>query len=228
MEHITERRMVQEFACYYDLYVPEGNQPRPLVIATHGYGGDKKSMLRLTQRMIKQDCVIASLQGPHQHLVYPDQAKPLSFGFGWLTNFKSHESVGLHHTNVNQIINDLSAEGLIDRPQTFLIGFSQSVALNFRYAFTHPEKVRGVVGLFGGIPGDWESEGKYKAGDFDVLYLGGATDEFYTPDRMSENAEKLRQRARSVEFQVFDCGHIIPREADPVINEWIQKRNLPG
>ncbi len=68
-----ERRVVAEFPCYYDLHVPEGGEPKPLVIATHGYGGDKRSMMKLARRINSKDFAIAALQGPHQHLVMPTQ-----------------------------------------------------------------------------------------------------------------------------------------------------------
>ena len=37
MAEVTERRLVQQFPLYYDLYVPEGEKPKPLIIALHGY-----------------------------------------------------------------------------------------------------------------------------------------------------------------------------------------------
>ena len=33
MAEVTERRLVQQFPLYYDLYVPEGEKPKPLIIA---------------------------------------------------------------------------------------------------------------------------------------------------------------------------------------------------
>jgi len=225
MAEIVERRMVQEFPGYYDLYVPDRSGPKPLVIALHGYGGDKSSMMRLSRRIITQDCAIASLQGPHQHLVSPTEKEPrLGFGFGWLTNFKPEESVAWHHRAVSDIINTLAAEAAVDTERVFLLGFSQAVGINFRFAFTHPDHVRGVVAICGGIPGDWESEGKYLAGQIDVLYIAGERDEFYPPDRIRQNARALERRARSVEAQIFAVGHEVPREAYPVIDQWLAQR----
>jgi phospholipase/carboxylesterase len=225
MAEAAERRIVLEFPCYYDLYVPAGAGPRPLLIAMHGYGGDKASMMRLTRRINERDFVIASLQGPHQHMVRPeDRTQPLGYGFGWLTNFKPAESVALHHRAVKEIIAALAEEAVIDANQVFLLGFSQAVGVNFRFAFTHPDVVRGVVAVCGGIPGDWETEGKYHAGRVNVLYLAGEHDEFYPRERMERNASALRRRARSVELHFFDVGHEVPREAYPVIDRWLAQQ----
>jgi predicted esterase len=223
MAEVAERRIAQEFYLYYDLYIPEGDkEKRPLLIAMHGYGGDKTSMMRLARRINEKDYAIATLQGPHQHIVYPNEnSKTLGYGFGWLSNFKPEESVALHHHTVVELINSVSKE--FSTGPVFLLGFSQSVALNFRFAFTHPELVSGVIGICGGIPGDWESEGKYLNSNFDVLYIAGEKDEFYSPERLKTNAKALEKRARSVDFEVFDVGHEIPRDAYPLIDRWIAK-----
>ncbi len=224
----TEQRIVVEFPCYYDLYLPseaERGGSRPLVIAMHGYGGDKSSMMRLMRRINERDYAIAALQGPHQHLVMPTAESPrLGYGFGWLSNFKPEESIAMHHALIHGIIDSVRASGAADADRVFLVGFSQAVGANFRFAFTHPERVRGVVAICGGIPGDWAAEGKYRAGAVDVLVIGAERDEFYTPDQMRRNAEALRARARSVELELFDAGHEVPRDAYPVIDAWLARR----
>ncbi len=58
---------------------------------------------------------IASLQGFHQHIIGPkDPGGPLRFGFGWLTNFRSEESVAIHHQALIDLINKLIDEGIAD------------------------------------------------------------------------------------------------------------------
>lgn len=231
MAEVTERKIVQQFPCYYDLYVPEGGKPKPLVIALHGYGGDKSSMMRLMRRILRDgedgacDYIIACLQGPHQHLVMPTEESPnLGYGFGWLSNFKPEESVEMHHRLIREIIETLTSAGEADASRVFLLGFSQASGANFRFAFTHGDLIRGVVAVCGGIPGDWETEGKYQSGVVDVLYIAAERDQYYTPDRMRRNAESLRRRARSVELRFFDAGHEVPRESYAAIDEWLTRQ----
>jgi predicted esterase len=228
MAEVIERRVVQQFPLYYDIYIPESGGRKPLIIALHGYGGDKSSMMRLMRRILKdreRDYVIACPQGPHQHLVMPTEQSPnLGYGFGWLSNFKPEESVETHHQLIRGIIETLTSAGVADVSRVFLAGFSQSSGANFRFAFTHGDLVRGVVAICGGIPGDWETEGKYQSGVVDVLYIAAERDEYYTPDRMRQNAEALRRRARSVELRFFDAGHEVPRESYPVIDGWLLKQ----
>src|SRR5215475_6323791 len=127
---------------YYDLR-PGTVSPAPLLIALHGYGANKKQMMREAQLMAPEDFAIASLQGFHQHIREPrETGGPLRFGFGWLTNFRSEESVAIHHQALLDLIGVLTDEGVADRSQVFLLGFSQSCALNYRFAFTHPERLK--------------------------------------------------------------------------------------
>jgi len=228
MAEVIERRVVQSFPLYYDLYVPEDDKPNPLIIALHGYGGDKGSMMRLMRRILKDgecDYAIACPQGPHQHLVMPTEESPnLGYGFGWLSNFKPEESVAMHHQLIREIIDTLTSAGEVDASRVFLLGFSQASGANFRFAFTHGDLVRGVVAICGGIPGDWENEEKYQSDVVDVLYIAAERDEYYTPDRMRRNAEALRSRAKSVELRFFDAGHEVPRESYAVIEEWLLKQ----
>ena len=97
------------------------------------------------------------------------------------------------------------------------------MALNYRFTFSHPGVVRGVIAVCGGIPGDW-NEDKYQNSDTDVLIVAGEDDEFYPAERTRGFKDALARRARSVEYVSFPVGHVFPRESLPVINDWIGNR----
>ena len=221
---LTERYTQQRINLYYDLYVPEGKAsgPKPLIVAFHGYEGNKESMMALAQRINSQDFVIASVQGPNSFFVREgsEPNKP-RIGFGWMMQYKAEETMRLHHETLLDVIRDIEAEHAIDRAAIFLIAFSQSVSLNYRFTFTHPGVVRGVIAVCGGIPGDWDQD-KYQQSDTDVLIIAGETDEFYPLERTRTFKEAIARRARSAEFRSFPVGHVFPREALPIINDWIK------
>ena len=206
---------------YYDLR-PGATAPAPLLIALHGYGAHKRQMMREGQLMAPPEFAIASLQGFHQHMKEPrEPGGPLRFGFGWLTNFRSEESVVVHHRALLDLIGTLTVERVADPARIFLLGFSQSCALNYRFAFTHPEQLRGVIGICGGMPGDWDANTAYREAQFDVLHLAGARDEFYPPERVRDYEQQLKQRARSVEFKSYEAGHeIVPAMREDVV-QWL-------
>jgi len=217
----VDRALEARINLYYDLR-PAAIAPAPLLIALHGYGANKRYMMREAQLMAPEQFAIASLQGFHQHMKEPrEPGGPLRFGFGWLTNFRSEESVALHHRALIDLIEKLSDEGIADPSRVYLLGFSQSCALNYRFAFTHPDRLRGVVGICGGIPGDWETSQTYRNAEIDVLHLAGTRDEFYTPERVRDYERQLTTRARSVTFKSYDAAHEIVPEMRPDVVQWL-------
>ena len=158
----TDLAVTAEINLYYDLYVPE-NLPKtaPLLIAVHGYGAHKRYMMREAKLVAPDNFAIAAIQAPHPHFrPTPDGYR---VGYGWLSDQKSEEYVRLHHKFVLDVIAKLAGDGLIDEQRIYIYGFSQACALDFRFAFTYPEILAGVIGkrddeaLFGkqlgGYPG---------------------------------------------------------------------------
>jgi predicted esterase len=219
----TERSVSAEIKIYYDLRVAE-RAPAPLLVALHGYGASKRQMMREAQAIVPEGFAIASLQGPHQHLKDPKETGgPLRFGFGWLTNFHSEESVAVHHQAVLDLIDSVAADGIADPGRIFLLGFSQSCALNYRFAFTHPQVLRGVIGICGGMPGDWETSELYQSTAAAVFHLSGERDEFYPPARVSGYAASLRTRAHDTQFKSYDAGHEIVDAMRDDVRLWLAR-----
>lgn len=221
----TDRTLTASIKLYYDVQLPAA-RPAPLLIALHGYGASKRHAMREAQLIVPENFGIAALQGFHQHLKDPKApGGPLRFGFGWLSNFHAEESVALHHQALLDLIGTLVAEGVADSKRIFLLGFSQTCALNFKFAFTHPDKLRGVVGICGGIPGDWETSEIYQRTEAAVFYLAGAKDEYYPPSRVANYGEKLRERATDVEMKSYDAAHeIVPPMRDD-LRAWLIKHS---
>jgi len=220
----VDRALQARINLYYDLR-PGTTAPAPLLIALHGYGANKRYMMAEARKMAPEQFAIASLQGFHQHIREPwQEGGPLRFGFGWLTNFRSEESVAIHHRALIDLIETLTAEGVADPGRVFLLGFSQSCALNYRFAFTHPDRLRGVVGICGGIPGDWETSSTYRNAEIDVLHIAGTRDEFYSPERVRDYQRQLKTRARSVEFKSYNAAHEIIPEMRPDVVQWLKKQ----
>jgi phospholipase/carboxylesterase len=220
-----ERTLSASMALHYDLHVPNVT-PAPLLIALHGYGANKRQMMREAKLMAPPHFAIAALQGFHQHMKEPKEpGGPLRFGFGWLTNFKPDESVAIHHQALLDLIETLVAEQIAIPAQIFLLGFSQSCALNYRFAFTHPNAVRGVIGICGGLPGDWEANANYKTTTASVFHLAGEQDEFYPPSRVAGYTDQLRQRASDVTFKSYTAGHDFVPDMRTDIKDWLKRKS---
>ena len=217
--------------CFYDLHLPKfpaGDRGYPLLLALHGYGGTKESMLALAHRICGDRCAIASLQGPHQHTQRrqgrPGGTRTVRIAFGWGTMHNSAENRALHHEFTRRVIREIARTHRIDRKKIFLLGFSQSVGLNYRFAFTYPNTIRGVVGVCGGIPGDWETSRTYRRSGTDILHISGTKDPFYPLEQVRAFQGALERRAASVEHQFVPTRHVFPRRSLPAIRRWLLAR----
>jgi len=220
----TDLTLAAEVKLYYDLFTP-GATPAPLLVALHGYGSNKAWMMREARRHAPASFAVVSLQGPHQHLKEArEPGGPLRYGFGWLTNFRPEESIALHHRALLSLIDSLVEENIARRERVFLLGFSQSCALNYRFAFTHRAVLRGVIGVCGGLPGDWETRGDYGETRASVLHLTGERDEFYPPARVADYEERLRARATDVEVRAYDAAHEFVPSMRGDVRAWLSRR----
>lgn len=209
-----------EIKLYYDLHMPaEHSGPHPLLIAVHGYGAHKRYMMREAKNIVPENFAIVSLQGPHQH--FRKTADGYRIGFGWLTDHKPQESIALHHRFVLDVIDRLAAGGKVDRTRIYLYGFSQACALNFRFALTYPDVLRGIVGVCGGIPGDMDSNEGYKAFRAETFYLFGDDDEFYSQEQFMQFDQKLRDRLPNYRSKQYNSKHEITDEMRDDIRRWL-------
>jgi predicted esterase len=223
-ETSTDNELTAQIKLYYDLLTPDA-LPAPLLIALHGYGANKRYMMREAQSLAPPEFAILALQGFHQHMREPKEpGSPMRFGFGWLTNFHPEDSAALHHHALRQLIDKLIDDGVADPAKIFLLGFSQSCALNYRFAFTHPEHLRGVIGICGGIPGDWETNSDYQNIPADVFHLTGTRDKWYTTERVSNYEAQLGTRANSVTFKPYDAAHEMVQAMRDDIRVWLSER----
>ncbi len=211
-----------EINLYFDLLVPDAiERPAPLLIAVHGYGAHKRYMMREARAVAGDRFVIAAIQAPHPHFRRTDDGYRV--GYGWLSDQRSEEHIRLHHKFVLDVIDKLDADGLIDRKQIYMYGFSQACALNFRFAFTYPDVLRGIVGVCGGIPGDLETNEIYKPFIAKTFYLYGDDDEFYTQEQFATFNEKLAARVPNYRSKHYTAKHEItdPMRAD--ITEFLKQ-----
>ena len=216
----TDLHLTAEIKLYYDLYVPENlAASAPLLIAVHGYGAHKRYMMREARLIAPADCVVVSIQAPHQHFRPTDSGYKV--GFGWLTDFKAAESVEIHQNFVLEIIEKLRRENTIDESRVCLFGFSQACALNFRFALTHPEKIGAVIGISGGIPSDLETNRDYQPITAETLYLYGDDDEFYPLEKFQSYERKLRENAADFQSKLYHAKHVITDEMREDAREWL-------
>jgi predicted esterase len=208
--------------CHYLLQLPEVVGDRTLLVVTlHGYGSNPEVMMRLTRAMLGPNHVIASLQAPSQFFL--GAGNPNSeVGYCWATHKHSASSIRLHHEMLLHVFNEAGRRCQIPVSRRLLVGFSQPVGLNYRFSATSPGAVRGVIGICGGVPKNWD-DGDYKPVEAALLHIARREDEFYPPSVTEQYAERLRRRAQDVAFHLLDGGHRFPSKAGAIVEPWIER-----
>jgi len=204
--------------CRYLVHAPDLADDRTtLVVTLHGFSANPEVMLRLTAAMMGPRHAIAAVQGPNQFYLGMGSNE---VGYGWATHKHPDSSVRLHHDMLLHVLNEAGRQYGIPASRRILAGFSQPVGMNYRFAATHPDEIRGVIGICGGIPRNWE-EGPYKTVTAAVLHIARREDEFYKPEVTERYAERLRSRAADVEFHMLEGGHRFPSKARPIADAWL-------
>jgi predicted esterase len=206
--------------CHYLVRAPDVVDARTLlVVMLHGFAQTAEAMLPLTERLVGREHVIVSLQGPNQFFL---PARPGEVGYCWITNRHAPGSIRLHHDMVSHVLNEVGREYAIPPERRLLAGFSQPVSLNYRFAAACPDAVRGIIGLCGGLPGDWEQrpELPVKAA---VLHIARREDEYYPAAITELYPEKLRLRVKDVEFHLIDGAHRFPSQGDRIVEGWLER-----
>ncbi|MFB3828064.1 MAG: alpha/beta hydrolase [Bryobacteraceae bacterium] len=207
-------------ACQYLLHVPDAVDSRTaLIVALHGFASTPEAMLTLTCGLAGARHVIAALEGPHQFYL---STKTEETACGWGTHRHPMETIRLHHDMVRTVLEEAGSEFNIPRSRRVLAGFSQPVALNYRFAATFPEAAGGVIALCGGLPSDWE-EAPYHKVQAAVLHIARKSDEFYPVKVVEQYPERLRMRADDVEFHILEGSHRVPSKAGPIIRPWLER-----
>lgn len=222
--HVELLTFPARLECRYLLHTPPGLDDNSLIIITlHGYSSNPEAMLRLTAGLVGEQHVIAALQGPNQHYVSNGLPNSQSAsGYNWGISQHWETSVRLHHAMLLDTLALLRERFNKPKDRCLLVGFSQPVGLNYRFAGTHPGEVAGVIGICGGVPRDW-TEDKYQNVQAALLHISRDQDEFYPVDLVTTFEDKLRKHATDVEFHLIEGPHRFPSKAGRIVAPWMEK-----
>ncbi len=210
--------------CRYLLQIPEHPSAQPLVVvALHGYSSNPEAMLRLTSGLVGDRHIIASIQAPNQHYVADGLPTAQSVaGYNWGIRPHWESSVLLHHQMLRQVLKALRERFEVGSDRCLLVGFSQPVGLNYRFVGTHPDEVAGVIGICGGVPRDWQ-EDKYQPVPAALLHISRDEDPIYPVAVANTFAERLRYRAKDVEFHLIPGPHRFPSKGRHIVGPWLKR-----
>lgn len=232
MRHVTTPRMASSpvsgaFLIHrparFLLDVPASPQGRPpvVVVALHGYGMNPEEMLGFTRNLLGPGPVIAALEGPNSIFMGKDPRATRS-GFHWGTRETTGFHIDVHHQMVSGLAGLLQDQFQTGPDRLLLLGYSQSVGLNYRYVAAHPGAFRGVIALCGGVPGNWD-EGAAEPLPAAIFHLARTEDEFFPAADAPAVEARLRRRAAAVTFHMQPGRHRFPLKAVTPIRVWMDR-----
>lgn len=212
-----------EMECHYCLRVPAVT-PDALFLVLHGYGMNASTMLELSQLVLGKESLIASIQAPHHFYLSQNEPNP-KVGYSWGTRNHGTASIRFHHAMIRKVRNALEHRFHVPPKRTILLGFSQPVGYNYRFAATYPNEVGGVIGICGGVPKDFET-GDYQSVSASLLHIARDQDEVFPTEITTDYERKLRTRATDVEFHLLPGGHRFPSKGRAVIEPWLNRLGI--
>jgi predicted esterase len=201
--------------CRYIDHEPERCDPTAVIFALHGYSMNASVMLRLAEMWFPAHRIV-SIEGPYPFYTSLEKRE---VGYSWAAHTRSQESVRLHHEIVRKVFERSGAPP----EKRVLLGFSQSVGLNYRFSATFPDEVGAVIGICGGLSKEWET-GDFHPVSASLLHIGRTEDEAYPITQVRDFPRRLRLRAVDVEYLEYPGGHKFPASAGPDVSDWLKRK----
>jgi predicted esterase len=182
------------------LEVPDAPE-RALLIGYHGYGERAEAQAsRLRGIASAGRWIRLSVQALHPFYL----GRTSTVGANWMTSADREMAIEDNLAYVAAAEDAVRREHAID--VVVHAGFSQGVAMAFRAALAS-RTAAGSVALGGDVPPELRSRPASDWLDLRVLLGRGARDEWYSQEKMDEDAAFLRTRPLRLATSVFDGGH---------------------
>lgn len=216
---LLRRLPVETVGYYYAQPGPKAPPNAPTLLGLHGYAQTGADFLGIMQKLAPDNFVASAAQGFHQLWDY--NTKQITFS--WLTSFEKADNHRRNNQFLASVIEQLALEQLADPAKVFLLGFSQGSSVAYRFALSHPDRVRGVISVCSDLPPDVESNLARMRG-IPVMIVYGLRDPIVPTEKPLHAVDALRAAGIEVEVLSFDRGHLIPSSIASKAQEWMRRR----
>lgn len=204
---------------YYGAWEPAPgfNEPPALLLAFHGYGQSANSFLQPLKPARERNVLVVAPQAPNQFYWQPGSN---AVGFTWMTRYQRENSLADNRAFLAELMLVLPKQYAYDPERVYALGFSQGVAMAFRFAESGAVKLRGLAAVCGDLPKDVEEQ-LDSVERFPVLVMHGKDDPVVPPKKSEEAAAALEAHGFVVETDFFDGGHELPDAKIEQILDWV-------
>jgi phospholipase/carboxylesterase len=206
------------------VYLPAGateSQPAPLVVMVHGWAGNE-SVTWVFKQTIPPEAAIITPRAPLQ---LPEK------GFAWFQYQDEADFVpdpemlteGLRR--LEQFLRSLPALYPVDPARLILMGFSQGAMISNALALTHPELIKGVVSLAGGLPQAPELlQSSTSLDGLPVFIAHGTRDETVPLSAAQQTRDIYRRLGATVSYKEYDAAHKMSSQGMKDLKQWLAEQ----
>jgi len=202
---------------YY--YVGETAQtPAPLLIGLHGYAQRADEFLEVLSPLAGTRFVPVAPQGYNQI----SRIRSGEVVFSWMSSFEKADGVERNNLFLNGMIDRLVEEGIAGENKAILLGFSQGSSVAYRFAYSQPERVAGIVSVCADLPPDMKADLSPMAG-IPVLIAYSPEDRIVGKEHPHAALDALQSAGIKVETYVFAGDHRVPSSLAEPLQGWAEK-----
>jgi len=173
----------------------------PLLAGFHGYGESAENEFERLRSIEGSDLwITVAIQGLHRFY----RRRTDEIVASWMTR---QDRVLAITDNIKYTAGVIDAVCREFSPARTIVlsGFSQGVAMAYRYAANSSRPIRGLISLGGDIPPELDSRALARIPS--VLIGRGIRDEWYTEEKVQADEQRLRASNVDVKVMVLDAGH---------------------
>ena len=179
---------------------PAAGTPAGVLIGFHGYGESAAPHLEAMLEISGiESWTVASIQGLH-----PFYTRSGEVVASWMTKLDREVAIDDNIAYVRSAVGEILASAGIEGPLVYA-GFSQGVAMIYRAASEAGHACHGLIALAGDVPPELAE--RDLTGFPRVLIGRGASDSWYSEERLTADVQLLRGKGVEVDFERFDGGH---------------------
>jgi phospholipase/carboxylesterase len=208
------------------VYLPAAateSRPAPLVVMVHGWGGDE-SVTWVFKQTIPPEAVIITPRAPLQ---LPEK------GFAWFQYQDKTDFVPAPETlteglrRLKQFLSSLPALYPVDPARLILMGFSQGAMVSNALALTHPERIKGIVSLAGGLPQAPELlQSSTPLAGLPVFIAHGTRDETVPLSAAQQTRDIYNRLGATVTYREYDAAHKLSSQGMKDLKQWLAEQLL--
>ncbi len=173
----------------------------PVLVGFHGYAEDAALHLERLRSIPGADrWMVVSVQG--LHCFY--RGRSTDVVASWMTRQNRDLMIADNLKYAAAVVDEIKRDAIAGSTLVFA-GFSQGVAMAFRAAAAGKHPVNGVIALGGDVPPELGAEALGRIPE--ALIGRGDRDEWYTPQKLSDDDVRLRGAGANVVVATFDGGH---------------------